>query len=114
MGRVGCGGEGGGTPRIIQGSPWARGHLVRVPGTEQSRGTGRWKQVWGGAETKKETEMELHTEEGDGAEVVEEMGKKTELTEGKGKEKETEAELDVVILEGGSEDGIGEETLDAE
>jgi hypothetical protein len=66
-------------------------------------------------ETERGMEAEVHMEEGNGAGVTEET-EKEEQTEGKGKEKATEAEmeLDVVGLEGGLEDGVGEETLDAE
>jgi len=64
-------------------------------------------------ETERENGTEIHTEEGNGVGVVEET-EKEEHAEGKGKEKETQAESDVVVVEGRSEDGIGEETLDVE
>jgi hypothetical protein len=82
-------------------------------GMEEQEGRNRSGEDRKKTETEKETETELHTEDRNGAEVVEEM-EKEERKEGKGMEKETEAEAEVIVVEGGSEDGVGEETMDAE
>jgi hypothetical protein len=60
----------------------------------------------------KQTEA-LTMEEGNGAGNTEEM-EAEKRTEEKGKEKETVTEAEVIVVEDGSEDGVREETLDAE
>jgi hypothetical protein len=85
---------------------------------KRSGGTGKWEQGWGGAEENRKRKRDGSGDTYRGTEwngVYRRDGER-EMDGGKGKREatEVEAESEVIVLEGGSEDGVREETLDVE